>query len=35
MRFLVLLSDQSYTWSANERYFVILFAQTPRAIAQA
>jgi hypothetical protein len=35
MRFLVLLSDQSYTWSANGRYFVILFAQTPRAIAQA
>jgi hypothetical protein len=35
MRFLVLLSDQSYTWSANGRYFVILFAQTPRAFAQA
>ena len=35
MRFLDLLSDQFYTWSANGRYFVILFTQTPRAIAQA
>jgi hypothetical protein len=35
MRFLDLLSDQFLTWSANGRYSVVLFTQTPRAIAQA
>jgi hypothetical protein len=35
MRFLDLLSDQFLTWSANGRYSVVHFTQTPRAIAQA
>jgi hypothetical protein len=35
MQVLVLLSDQSLTWSANGRYSVVHFAQTPRAIAEA
>jgi hypothetical protein len=35
MRFLGLLSDQFLTWSANGRYSVVHFTQTPRAIAQA
>jgi len=35
MRLLVLLSDQFSTWSANGRYSVVHFAQTPRAIAEA
>jgi len=35
MHLLVLLSDQFSTWSANGRYSVVHFAQTPRAIAEA
>ena len=35
MHLLVLLSDQFSTWSANGRYSVVYFAQTPRAIAEA
>lgn len=35
MRLLVLLSDQFFTWSANGRYSVVHFAQTPSAIAEA
>jgi len=35
MHFLILLSDQLLTWSANGRYSVAHFAQTPRAIAEA
>ena len=35
MHLLVLLSDQFLTWSANGRYSVVHFAQTPRAIAEA
>lgn len=35
MHLLVLLSDQFSTWSANGRYSVVHFAQTPGAIAEA
>jgi hypothetical protein len=35
MHLLVLISDQFSTWSANGRYSVVHFAQTPRAIAEA
>ena len=35
MSFHHLLSDQFLTWSANGRYSVVHFTQTPRAIAQA